>query len=59
VSDPHDIRNPETPVIDLTSINRPIYTASPEYRRSLRVNVIINIYNIHCLVAILVIRPDA
>ncbi|XP_045196926.2 MORC family CW-type zinc finger protein 3-like [Mercenaria mercenaria] len=36
VSDPHDIRNPETPVIDLTSINRPIYTASPEYRRSLR-----------------------
>ena len=36
-SDPQDFRNPETHVVDLTTINRPIHTASPEYRRSLRV----------------------
>ena len=36
-SDPKDFRNPETQVVDLTTINRPIHTASPEYRRSLRV----------------------
>ncbi|XP_052243720.1 MORC family CW-type zinc finger protein 3-like isoform X12 [Dreissena polymorpha] len=35
-SDAHDIRNPETPLIDLTTINRPVVHASPEYRRSLR-----------------------
>ncbi|KAL4232694.1 MORC CW-type zinc finger [Mactra antiquata] len=35
-SDSQDIRNSETPVIDLTTINRPIYSKSPEYRRSLR-----------------------
>ncbi|KAK3594491.1 hypothetical protein CHS0354_030011 [Potamilus streckersoni] len=35
-SDPFDIRNPETHIIDLTSINRPIIQYQPEYRRSLR-----------------------
>ncbi|WAR07687.1 MORC3-like protein [Mya arenaria] len=35
-SDKNDIRNPETPLIDLTTINRPVYNESPEYRRSLR-----------------------
>ncbi|XP_052810942.1 MORC family CW-type zinc finger protein 3-like isoform X2 [Mya arenaria] len=35
-SDKNDIRNPETPLRDLTTINRPVYNDSPEYRRSLR-----------------------
>ena len=37
-SDPLDFRNPETAMVDLTSINRPIYAAQPLYRKSLRVN---------------------
>ena len=40
-SDPLDLLNPETPVVDLTSINRPIYAALPKYRKSLRVNCVV------------------
>ncbi|KAK3594490.1 hypothetical protein CHS0354_030010 [Potamilus streckersoni] len=35
-SDRFDIRNPETSIIDLTSIDRPTIPCQPEYRRSLR-----------------------
>ncbi|KAL3883240.1 hypothetical protein ACJMK2_029523 [Sinanodonta woodiana] len=35
-SDPYDIRNPETSIIDLTSIERPTTACQHEYRRSLR-----------------------